>query len=367
MKNERYQRQEILEGFGVAAQELLSKASVLVIGAGGLGCPALQYLAGAGIGKLGIIDHDRISLSNLHRQVLYSTADIGRLKVDIAAQHLAALNPEISINKYPVRLDANNIIELFEKYDYILDGTDNFESRYLINDACILLNKPLVFAAVSGFEGQLAIFGVEDQYGQKTNYRDIFPIPPGEGEIPNCAENGVLGVLPGIIGIMQAAEAIKLITRIGQPLVNSILTYNLLQQKGYEISIIPSPAGSYHLPSSAAELIQIHQTKEEEIEEIDAAKLAKLAADGQALLIDVRETTELPALDLPNIVKIPMSAIDGLLALEIDQPHIVLICQHGIRSMAAAALLREKYSNTKKIYSLKGGIARYPYFYSLTR
>ncbi|RZJ99252.1 MAG: HesA/MoeB/ThiF family protein, partial [Flavobacterium sp.] len=209
---ERYERQLILKGFGLEAQQKLSKAKVLVVGAGGLGCPALQYLTAAGVGMIGVVDHDTISLNNLHRQILYSNDEIGKLKSEVASTKLRDLNPEIIIHAFPFRLVKNNIIQLLSNYDFILDCTDNFVSRYLINDACILLRKPLVFAAISGYEGQIAIFNVADEAGNSTNYRDLFPIPPNPEEVPNCAESGVLGALSGIIGTMQAAEAIKLIT-----------------------------------------------------------------------------------------------------------------------------------------------------------
>ena len=178
MKTERYDRQIILEGFGEEAQSLLSTARVLVVGAGGLGCPILQYLVAAGIGHIGIADNDTIALSNLQRQILFSTADVGKLKTVVAAERLQEMNPEIESKPHTLRLQKSNILDLLKMYDLIIDGTDNFDSRYLINDACTLLKKPLIFAAVSGYEGQLAIFNVQDDQGKATNYRDIFPIPP---------------------------------------------------------------------------------------------------------------------------------------------------------------------------------------------
>jgi adenylyltransferase/sulfurtransferase len=359
MDRERYSRQIILEGFGEEAQARLSVSRVLVIGAGGLGCPVLQYLAAMGVGCIGIADDDVIDLSNLHRQVLFGTQDIGRLKTEIADSKLKQMNPGIKIQLYSLRINRNNIISILKEYDIIIDGTDNFESRYLINDACALLGKPLVFAAISGYEGQLAIFNIADDSGQKTNYRDLFPVPPKAGEIPNCAENGVLGVLPGIIGTMAAAEVIKLVSGIGQPLINKILHYNLLNQEQYIMNI--SPAQDYVLPATENDLLEHENycgTTQGYIE-IDAPEMFKLRKEQSALIIDVRERHEFPILDKQIYKQVPMSEFAVFLKSDIAQTHIVLLCQHGIRSVAAAELLHEKYNNTKKIYSVKGGIAKW--------
>lgn len=361
MNLERYSRQIILKGFGEVAQQKLLAAKVLVIGAGGLGCPALQYLVAMGIGTIGIVDDDTISLSNLHRQVLYDTNDIGKMKVAVAAEKLKAINPDIDINTYPVWIDQNNILTLFKQYDFILDGTDNFESRYLINDACVLLKKPLIFAAVSGYEGQLAIFNVADDHQIHTNYRDLFPVPPNAGEIPNCEENGVLGALPGVLGTMAAAEATKLITNIGKPLINTLLHYNLLTQEQYKLQI--SPAKNYKLPTAEIEFLNMNYhnncTLPEAYEEIDMAKLLVLKERASTRLIDVRERHEVPQLDPQVFSQIPMSELAHFLKSDIQEEHIVFLCQHGIRSVAAAERLSEKYGNAKKIYSLKGGIAKW--------
>ena len=361
MNKERYHRQIILNGFGAAAQQRLSDAHVLVIGAGGLGCPALQYLVGAGVGQIGIIDDDSISLSNLHRQILYNTDDIGKLKVAVAAERLQLLNPEINIVAYPERLTKNNILNLIKAYNFILDGTDNFESRYLVNDACALLKKPLVFAAVSGFEGQLAVFNVAGEKNEATNYRDLFAVPPSAGEIPNCEANGVLGVLPGIIGSMAAAEMIKLIAGIGDPLINKLLHYNLLSHEQYVLNI--SPANNYSLPKTEQEFLAMdynnNQASSESYCEIDVQKMQVLQQDPATILIDVREEHEYPMLDKSVYKQIPMSAFQAFLRTTIDEQNIVLICQHGIRSVAAAELLHRKYGGTKNIYSLKGGIAKW--------
>lgn len=360
--NERYSRQLVLKGFGAEGQEKLSKSRILVVGAGGLGCPALLYLTGAGIKHIGIVDGDQISLSNLHRQVLYMTADTGRLKVEIALKRLAEANPEICFEVFPFFLQRDNCIEILDRYDVVLDCSDNFEVRYLLSDACAMLNKPLIFGAVSGWEGQLAVFH-KDSNGLRTNYRDLFPTQPGYEEIPNCEQNGVIGVLPGIIGTMQAAEAIKLVTGVGKSLLNQLLNYNLLDQSIYTIDILPAPAGSYKLPADMSELrnTQYQQNSsetDENIIEISVEEMHELIDTVPTLVIDVREFHEQPSLSTKHI-QLPMSVFDISLPTEISEPNIVLVCQHGIRSLAAAKKLRSRYNDQKNIYSLAGGIARW--------
>lgn len=369
MRAERYNRQVILKGFGEENQKKLTDASVLVIGSGGLGCPALLYLAASGVGRISLIDGDVVSLSNLHRQVLFSTEDIGKLKVEIAARKLAELNPEISVKPYPFFIAQANILDVIKPYDFIVDGTDNFESRYLINDACAMLNKPLVFAAVSGYEGQLAVFNVEDENEKKTNYRDIFPIQPKQGEIADCAENGVIGVLPGIIGTMQAAEIIKLITGIGRPMINKILNYNLLQQSFYEINLIPAPDDTYKIPKDESAFLKTNygypkDEKNYQVLEIDIKEFENLQKKDSTILIDVREIHEMPQLNPTKYKQFPMSVFENLLNQEIAENNIVLLCQHGVRSIAAAEYLHEKYGTEKNIYSLKGGIIRWKNFFT---
>jgi molybdopterin/thiamine biosynthesis adenylyltransferase/rhodanese-related sulfurtransferase len=348
MKAERYDRQIILRGFGEEAQSRLSAARVLVIGAGGLGCPILQYLAASGTGHIGIVDD-------------FSTADIGKLKTIVATERLQEMNPEIEIKPYALRIQKSNILDLLKTYDIIIDGTDNFDSRYLINDACALLKKPLIFAAVSGYEGQLAIFNVKDDQGKATNYRDIFPVPPKAGEIPNCAENGVLGVLPGIIGTMAAAETIKLITGIGKPLVNTLLHYNLLNQEQYQMQI--TSATDYTLAITEDDFLNSNDHPDFESSasyiEIDAIQMRTLQQLPSTLLIDVRERHEFPVLDPATYIKVPMSEFNAFLNTDIQEENILLLCQHGIRSVAAAEALQEKYGHSKKIYSLKGGIVKW--------
>ena len=243
----RYQRQITLAEFGSQAQEKLAKARVLVIGAGGLGCPALQYLVAAGVGYIGIADFDIVHLSNLHRQILFGQENIGNKKVLVAKEKLTQLNNLVQIETFDVQWQQEHCLQYFPIYDIIIDATDNFASRYLINDACVLFKKPLVFGAVNKFEGQIAVFNSSKE---ACNYRDLFPIPPSNKEVANCATAGVLGVLPGVIGAMQATEAIKLITGVGKALENQLLNYNALNQSIYTIRLTKNPAALAHMPSS---------------------------------------------------------------------------------------------------------------------
>lgn len=237
MNFERYQRQMLIPELGFAGQQRLLDARVLVVGAGGLGCPILQYLAAAGVGTIGIIDDDVVAMSNLHRQILYTVADIGRPKALVAAERLREMNPDITIHPFTDRLEVENALALFPQYDWVVDGSDNFPTRYIVNDICVRVNKPLIYGAVSQFEGQVAVFNYPDAKGRSVNYRDIFPNPPAPGEVRSCAEAGVIGVLPGIIGTLQANEVIKLITGIGSPLINQVLIYSALTNKQHIIMI----------------------------------------------------------------------------------------------------------------------------------
>jgi sulfur-carrier protein adenylyltransferase/sulfurtransferase len=360
---ERYQRQIILKEFGEAGQQKLLLSKVLVVGAGGLGCPALQYLAAAGTGNIGIADDDVVSVTNLHRQVLYSTFDIGFSKAEKAKHILTRLNPDINIIAYPERLTTQNALAIIEAYDIVIDGTDNFSSRYLINDACVLLKKPLVYGAVSQFEGQLAIFNYQNKNGDTpVNYRDLFPNPPRDGEVLNCAEAGVLGVLPGIIGTMQANETIKLITGMGKPLINSLLTYNALNNRVYEILLAAGRETGSLVPKTAIEFQQMDYewlcASGNRQFEIDGTAFDHLSKIGNIDIIDVREPDELP---LPNgfdYIQIPLSQFDKKLPV-VKSETVVVFCQSGKRSLQAAQRLFDTWGGSKKIYSLQGGIVNW--------
>jgi molybdopterin/thiamine biosynthesis adenylyltransferase/rhodanese-related sulfurtransferase len=355
----RYNRQVLLPGFGEEAQQKLLEAKVIVIGAGGLGCPVLQYLTAAGVGTIGIVDNDVVSLTNLHRQVLYNMHDIGISKAERAASVLHLLNPGTGIVPYNMMLTNQNALNILSDYDIIIDATDNFSSRYMINDACVLLKKPLVYGAVSRFEGQVAVFNVKQDTGSKAvNYRDLFSIPPKDNEVLNCAEAGVLGVLPGIIGSMQANETIKLITGIGQPLVNRLLTYNALNNQFFELTLNASEDTAYYLPVDEAAFLNADYASActaNSLVEIDTDNFEKFLQAANTTIVDVRESGEMPAITEFMHIHIPLSQIvDRLSSIKGDT--IITICQSGGRSLQAAKMLDEAFKNTKKIYSLKGGI-----------
>jgi adenylyltransferase/sulfurtransferase len=354
----------MLPDLGEKGQQKLLQAKVLVIGAGGLGCPVLQYLAAAGVGTIGIVDDDVVALSNLHRQVLYAVADIGASKAEIAARVLSGLNPDIKIMVHNIRLTTLNALGLMNDYDIIVDGTDNFATRYMINDACVLLDKPLMYGAISQFEGQAAVFNYSSkQNTEKINYRDIFPHPPKEGEVLNCAEAGVLGVLPGIIGGFMANETIKMITGIGELLAGQLLIYNALNNQVYTMklsagnntrSLIPEDKEAFlktdYVWLCAAPLSEL---------EIDTNTFNDLLANKKtANIIDVREPGEMPLVTEFTTIKIPLGQLNNQTDL-VQSDTIVLFCQSGKRSLQAASILSGIFGNAKKIYSLKGGIVQW--------
>ncbi len=237
-------------------QEKLSNAKVLIIGAGGLGCPAMIYLNAAGVGTIGFVDFDTINISNLHRQILYGDDDIGKSKVKVAVQKLKALNPNTVINPINIKLDNSNAISIISDYDLVLDCSDNFPTRYLVNDACFLLNKPLVYGSVYKFEGQVGVFNYRKLNDKRAaNYRDLFPVPPNQFEIPNCDEIGVIGVVPGIIGTMMANETIKVITCIGKVLANKIINYHSLNNSFHEFEISLNESALMDVPKSIEEFM----------------------------------------------------------------------------------------------------------------
>ena len=361
MDNNRYSRQVLLREFGPGGQDKLFKSRVLVIGAGGLGCPILQYLAGAGVGTLGIADDDQVAVHNLHRQVLYSMEDIGKPKVERAALALHRLNPEINILTYGERITTENAVRILSHFDIVIDGTDNFPSRYLINDACVLLNKPLVYGAISKFEGQLGVFNCKQGGKISSNYRDLFPSSPLEDEVLNCAEAGVLGILPGIIGMMMASETIKLITGLGDPLVNRILTYNALNNQSFAWGLPPNPATRSAIPVdiNAFEKMDYPKTCSSSNEyDLDFDSFNALIGRENVAFVDVRNRNEKPSIYEFPCVNIPMEELSSGLG-ELAQVTIVLFCQSGKRSRQAANLLVDKFGNTKKIYSLSGGILKW--------
>ncbi len=361
---ERYSRQLALKELGEAGQQQLLQARVLMIGAGGLGCGALPYMAAAGIGYIGIIDDDTVALNNLHRQPLYTVKDIGQSKAVSAASALCRLNPEIEIFALNERLSVSNALALIDQYDIVIDGSDNFSTRYMVNDACVLMGKPLVYGAVSKFEGQVAVFNNREMDGSRSvNYRDIFPQPPAGGEVANCAETGVLGVLPGIIGGMQANEAIKLVTGIGKPLTNRLLTFNALNNQLFELQLSALEGTRDLIPANAAAFEQTNYDwlcgmRDSAGIEIDVAVFNKLRTTQNILIADVREYHEQPSVTEFEHIRIPVGSIQEKWP-ETAIDTIIVFCQSGKRSLLAARLLAARFGDTKKIFSLAGGILQW--------
>ncbi len=354
---ERYQRQIILKEFGYEGQYKLSRSKVLVVGAGGLGCPVLQYLAAAGVGTIGIVDDDLVSLSNLHRQVLYNMDDIGKPKSLTAINTLQQLNPQVQFIPYNTRLNNQNALGILKSYDIVVDGTDNFSSRYMINDACIVLNKVLVYGAVSRFEGQVSVFNHEENGKRSAGYRDLFPDAPNEGEIMNCAEGGVLGVLPGIVGSMQANEVIKLVTGIGQPLANRLLIYNALTNQVYELGFSST---TQKVLSEEAFLNRMYDAGCTSVQnfEITNDEFNALLEEENITIIDVREKGEVPLINGFDHLQIPLSQWPQKIS-SLEGHTIITFCQTGQRSLKAASLLFDTFGTAKKVHSLKGGITRW--------
>ena len=344
---EQYRRHLSLQDFGLESQIKLKNSSVLVIGAGGLGCPVLQYLVAAGVGKIGIVDNDVIESSNLQRQILFDHDDIGSPKAKVAAAKLTRLNPFIKIHPIIERLKKENAEFLFGGYDLIVDGTDNFSSRYLINDACILFEKPLIHGSIHLFEGMVSVFNFQ---GGPT-YRCLFPEQPDSSSIPSCAEAGVLGVLPGIIGCMQAMEAIKVITGRGQPLSGKVLSYNSLSNSTRIINLqaLPQSREIKELPDSCEPSCSDSSQKiclNKKIVEISEDELREMMAKKKDLqILDVREDWERmqsridPSLHQPLgtlVNSVPVSPLDCL----IPEKEVVVYCKAGVRSRMACEALQ---------------------------
>jgi molybdopterin/thiamine biosynthesis adenylyltransferase/rhodanese-related sulfurtransferase len=355
----RYHHQLLLRGFGTDAQQKLSDARVLVAGAGGLGCAALQYLAAAGTGTIGIADDDTVELTNLHRQVLYGHRDIGLPKANRAALRLKEINAGIEIQVYPLRLTNRNILGILENFDVIVDGTDNRASKYMINDACVLTGKPFIFGAVSEFEGHVAVFNVSTPAGISANYRDIFPDPWSDNHETGCNDTGVIGTLTGIIGCMQGNEAIKVITGIGDPLMNRMVTYNSLTGRMHEFDIQASPATRNRIPADILDFLQTSYERPCEAEgsnglEIHPEEFQNLLSRKDITVIDVRENPGPAPVEFSHI-HIPFYRLHESLAV-IKGETVITFCDRGIVSLKAARLLKEAFQDSKRIYSLRHGI-----------
>lgn len=360
---DRYRRHLTLPELGLEGQKTLLESSVLLIGAGGLGCPTAQYLAAAGVGRIGLVDDDVVSASNLQRQILYSTGDVGRPKVEVAAERLTGLNPDVTIEGVQHRLDSSNALELFAGYDVIIDGTDNFPTRYLTNDACVLLGKPNVHGSIFRFEGQASVF--DARHGPC--YRCLYPEPPPPGAVPSCAEGGVLGILPGTIALVQATETVKILTGLGRALYGRLLHYDALEMAWREFKMTKDPGCALcgEAPS-ITELIDYEGfcgmparegTAEHELVQTSASEFAARRAAGEdPFLLDVRGADERETAKIEGAHWIPLDELEARIGelIPVKDAPLVVHCHHGGRSEKAVRLLLER--GFTRAENLDGGI-----------
>jgi adenylyltransferase/sulfurtransferase len=358
---ERYRRHLELPAFGPEAQQKLLAARVLLIGAGGLGCPLAQYLAAAGVGTLGLVDFDVVEASNLQRQVLYGTRDVGRPKVEVARDRIVALNPDVRVEVHARRLTADDALPLFADFDVIVDGTDNFPTRYLANDACVLLGKPNVHGSIFRFEGQATVFDAR----RGPCYRCLYPEPPPPGSVPSCAEGGVLGVLPGLVALIQATETIKLLAGIGEPLIGRLLQYDALEMSFQEFRLRKDPqcpvCGEH---PSVTELIDydgfcgVQRNRGAGWDrERSAAEVAVMQQRGEEFLfLDVREPDEWRAAHLDGTRLVPLGSLPERIGEFSDwkERPVVVHCRSGARSARACRILHEH--GFADVWNLTGGI-----------
>jgi molybdopterin/thiamine biosynthesis adenylyltransferase/rhodanese-related sulfurtransferase len=356
----RYSRHLIMPEVGMDGQLKLKRAKVLCIGTGGLGAPLGLYLAAAGVGRIGVVDFDAVDYTNLQRQVLFGTSDVGRPKIEAAAEHLRNLNPEIQIDAVETRLTSQNALEVFKDYDVIVDGTDNFPTRYLVNDACVLLGKPNVYGSIFRFEGQITVFG----YPGGPCYRCLYPEPPPPGLVPSCAEGGVLGVLPGIVGTIQAAETLKLIIGKGESLIGRLLLFDALGMRFRELKLRKNPecplCGEHRTVTKLIDYDQFCGIRGEEapmnanVPEITPSELKlRLDRGDDLFILDVRETHEYQICNLRGHL-IPLGELSRRLHELDSSREIVAHCRSGKRSADAVEFLRK--AGFRKIWNLKGGI-----------
>jgi adenylyltransferase/sulfurtransferase len=355
---ERYSRHLILPEFNISGQLKLKNAKVLVVGTGGLGSPLLLYLAAAGVGEIGILDFDVVDDSNLQRQVLFTVSDVGRPKVEAAKERLEALNPHVKYNTFNTRLTADNALGIIKDYDLVADGTDNFPTRYLVNDACVILGKTNVYASIYRFEGQVSVFNYLQEDGSRgPNYRDLFPSPPPPGLVPSCAEGGVIGVLPGILGSLQANEVIKVLSGVGDPLAGRLFLIDTLTFETRTLKLQKNPS-----QDEITELIDYEQfcgLKDPDdltaIKEITVQEFQRRLNNGKGFqLIDVREDFEYEVANLGGEL-IPLGTIsDQADRIDTDKD-VILYCKVGERSAKAVVELEQKFG-FQNLYNLKGGI-----------
>ncbi len=354
----RYSRHLILPEFGARGQKRLKASRVLVVGAGGLGSPAALYLAAAGVGTVGLVDFDVVDLSNLQRQVLHGTPDVGRHKLESAAQRLNALNPEVKLEPHALRLSAENALSLISQYELVLDGTDNFATRYLINDACVLTGKPNVSASVFRFEGQLSVFCAKDG----PCYRCLYPEPPPPGLAPGCGEGGVLGIVPGVIGTLQATEAIKILAGLGEPLIGRLLTFDALEMSFRKFNVKKDPLCPVCGPSpSITALIDYEQfcgTRPPPPGTVrDVSPRWLFENRHEVLLVDVREPGEREINELPGSISMPLGELTSRFNELPANRDLVIYCKVGERSARAVEYLLTV--GFQRVFNLEGGIERW--------
>jgi adenylyltransferase/sulfurtransferase len=358
----RYGRHLALPEVGVAGQRALKGARVALVGAGGLGSPAALYLAAAGVGTLGLVDFDVVDVTNLQRQLLHGTADVGRPKLDSARDRLRDVNPHVHVEGYATRLTAENALEILRDYDLVVDGSDNFATRYLVNDACVLLGKPDVYGSVFRFDGQASVFAAENG----PCYRCLFPEPPPPDAVPNCAEGGVFGVLPGLVGSVQATEALKLLLGVGDPLVGRLLLVDALRGAFRTVAIARDPACPACGTRELRALVDYDAfcgtpaatTRDDEGSELTPRELAARLRRGDDLdLLDVREPWEWELARIPGARLVPLGQLDAALATLDRAREIVVHCKTGARSARAVRALRE--AGFRRARNLVGGIVRW--------
>jgi adenylyltransferase/sulfurtransferase len=356
----RYSRHLIMPEVGMEGQLKLKAARVLCIGAGGLGSPLALYLAAAGVGTMGIVDFDVVDFTNLQRQIIHSTADVGRKKLDSAADKLKAINPYVNLRTFETRLSSENALDLFREFDIIADGTDNFPTRYLVNDACVLTAKPNVYGSIFRFEGQASVFATE----QGPCYRCLYPEPPPPGLVPSCAEGGVLGILPGLVGVMQATEAIKLILGKGEPLIGRLLLIDALGMKFRELKLRKNPdcpaCGKHPTITKLIDYNEFCGIRGEEkpvatgIPEIQVEELKRrLDAGDDLFVLDVREPHEYQICNIGGHL-IPLGDLPKRVSELDSSREIVAHCRSGVRSAKAVGFLQQ--AGFKKVHNLAGGI-----------
>ena len=361
----RYSRHLIMPEVGIDGQRKLKAGSVLCIGAGGLGSPAAMYLAAAGVGRIGVVDFDVVDFSNLQRQLLHSTPDVGRSKLASAKDRLHGLNPHIQIDTYEMTVSSENALDLFRPYDVILDGTDNFPTRYLVNDACVLAGKPNAYGSIFRFEGQASVFAMKEG----PCYRCLYPEPPPPGLVPSCAEGGVLGVLPGIIGVIQATEAIKLILGIGEPLIGRFLIYDALKMRFRELKLRKDPdcpvCGTHPTVTKLIDYEQFCGIRPEPAAQTTGAGVnewettpvelkMRLDAGDDVLILDVREPNEYQINRIPGSVLIPLGELPRRYAELPKDRDVVAHCKMGGRSAKAVEFLQSV--GFRRVKNLRGGI-----------